>query len=183
MYHPAFKVIAPVRRQLAERKQRTIFNILGPLVNPARPTHQLVGVFDKTLVTKFAEVLRLLELQHALVVHGAGLDEFSTLGVNTCAEVWPAKIEFTERDFRRHPVKLEELAGGDPALNAGIVRAVLSGKDRGPKRDIVLLNSAAALVVGEVADNFEHGWERAVELIDSGAAIDRLERFIKASAG
>ena len=86
-YHPTFKMIAPIRHQLAARGQRTIFNILGPLVNPARPTHQLLGVFDRSLVPKFAEVLRLLGLQHALVVHGAGLDELSTLGVNTVAEL------------------------------------------------------------------------------------------------
>ncbi|MCG3150206.1 MAG: Anthranilate phosphoribosyltransferase [Verrucomicrobiae bacterium] len=190
LYHPAFKVIAPVRKRLAEQKQRTIFNVLGPLVNPAQPTHQLIGVFDKKLVPQFAEVLRLLGLKHAMVVHGDGLDEFSTMGVNTCAELWNGQIEFTERDYRVQstlwrgmPVKLAELAGDDPATNAGIVRAVLAGQDRGPKRDIVLLNAAAALVVGDVADNFEQGWQRAAELIDTGAALDRLERFVKASVG
>jgi len=189
-YHPAFKAIAPVRKQLAARRQRTIFNILGPLVNPAKPTHQLVGVFDRPLVPKFAEVLRLLDVKHALVVHGAGLDELSTRGVNTVAELWYGKIELTERDFRVPatlwrvvPVKPEELAGGDPMTNAGIVREILSGKDRGARRDIVLLNAAAALVVAEVADTFEQGWERATKLIDTGAAMDRLERFVKAAAG
>jgi anthranilate phosphoribosyltransferase len=188
LYHPAFKIIAPVRKKLAERKQRTVFNILGPLVNPARPTHQLVGVFDRTLVAKFAEVLRLLGRQHALVVHGDGLDELSTMGVNTVGEVWRNRIELTERDFRvphtlwrGTPVKLEELAGDDPATNASIVRNILAGKDRGPKRDIVLLNAAAALVVAEVVDGFERGWARAAELIDTGAALDRLERFVAAS--
>lgn len=185
-YHPAFKVIAPVRKQLAP--QRTVFNLLGPLVNPARPTHQLLGVFDRALVPKFAEVLRLLGLKHALVVHGAGLDELSTLGVNTVAEVWAGKVEYTERDYRVQPtlwrgmpVKLEELAGGDPVMNAGIVRDILTGKERGPKRDIVLLNSAAALVVGDVVDSFEQGWQLAVELIDSGKATDRLEKFVAVS--
>ena len=189
-YHPAFKAIAPVRKQLAVRRQRTIFNILGPLVNPAKPTHQLIGVFDRPLVLKFAEVLRLLDVKHGLVVHGAGLDELSTRGVNTVAELWHGKIELTERDFRVPatlwrvvPVKPEELAGGDPVTNAGIVREILSGKDRGARRDIVLLNAAAALVVAEVADTFEHGWQRAAELIDTGAAMDRLDRFVKASTG
>ena len=154
-YHPAFKVIAlAVRRKLAEQKQRTVFNILGPLVNPARPTHQLIGVFDRALVPKFAEVLRLLGLKHAMVVHGDGLDELSTMGVNTMAELWAGRIEQTERDFRvPHTswrgvtVKPEELTGGDPATNAAIVWDVLGGKDRGARRDIVLLNAAAALVV------------------------------------
>ena len=188
LYHPAFKIIAPVRQQLAARRQRTIFNILGPLVNPARPTHQLLGVIDRSLVPKFAEVLRLLGLQHALVVHGAGLDELSTLGINTVAELWHGKLELTERDFRVPatlwrvgPVKPAELAGGDPATNAGIVRGILAGTDRSARRDIVLLNAAAALVVAEVADTFEQGWQRAAELIDSGAAHDRLNRFVAVS--
>ena len=187
-YHPAFKIIAPVRKQLAAQRQRTIFNILGPLVNPARPTHQLLGVFDRDLVPKFAEVLRLLGLHHALVVHGAGLDELSTLGVNTVAELWHGKLEVTDRDFRVPatlwrvgPVKPEELAGGDPVTNAGIVQGILAGTDRGARRDVVLLNAAAALVVAEVADTFEQGWHRAAELIDSGAAHDRLNRFVAVS--
>ncbi len=187
-YHPAFKTIAPVRRKLAERKQRTVFNILGPLVNPARPTHQLVGVFERALVGRFAEVLRLLGLKHALVVHGDGLDELSTMGVNTMAEVWAGRIEETERDFRvPHTlwrgvtVKPGELAGGDPVTNAAIVRDVLGGKDRGARRDIVLLNAAAALVVAEKATDFTNGWNLAAELIDSGAALARVERFVEAT--
>ena len=187
-YHPAFKTIAPVRRKLAEGKQRTVFNILGPLVNPARPTHQLVGVFDRALVGRFAEVLRLLGLKHAMVVHGDGLDELSTMGVNTMAEVWAGRIEQTERDFRvPHTlwrgvtVKPGELAGGDPVTNAAIVRDVLGGKDRGARRDIVLLNAAAALVVAEKAADFTTGWNLAAELIDSGAALARVERFVEAT--
>jgi anthranilate phosphoribosyltransferase len=187
-YHPAFKAIAPVRRKLAEQKQRTVFNILGPLVNPARPTHQVIGVFDRALVPKFAEVLRLLGLKHAMVVHGDGLDELSTMGVNTMAELWAGRIEQTERDFRvPHTswrgvtVKPEELTGGDPATNAGIVRDVLGGRDRGARRDIVLLNTAAALVVAEKAGDFTSGWNLAAELIDSGAARERLERFVEAT--
>jgi anthranilate phosphoribosyltransferase len=187
-YHPAFKAISPVRRKLAERKQRSVFNILGPLVNPAHPTHQLVGVFDRALVGKFAEVLRLLEVKHALVVHGDGLDELSTLGVNTMAELWAGRIEQTERDFRvPHTswrgvvVKPEELFGGDAATNAGIVRDILSGKDRSPRRDIVLLNAAAALVVAEKVADFASGWNAAVELIDSGGAQEKLERFVEAT--
>jgi anthranilate phosphoribosyltransferase len=187
-YHPAFKSIAPVRRKLAERKQRTVFNILGPLVNPARPTHQLVGVFERALVGKFAEVLRLLEVKHALVVHGDGLDELSTLGVNTMAELWAGRIEHTERDFRvPHTswrgvvVKPEELFGGDATTNAGIVRDVLAGKDRSARRDIVLLNTAAALVVAEKVTDFASGWNVAAELVDSGAALEKLDRFVEAT--
>jgi len=188
LYHPAFQVIAPVRKKLAERRQRTVFNVLGPLVNPARPTHQLVGVFDRTLVTRYAEVLRLLGLKHALVVHGDGLDELTLCGVNTVAEVWGGRVELTERDFRvphtlwrGAEVKPEELAGGDPATNAQIVRDVLGGVDRGARRDIVLLNAGAALVVSNVADSFEQGWKRAAELIDSGAARLKLKQFVEAT--
>jgi len=187
-YYPAFKIIAPVRRALAERKQRTVFNILGPLVNPARPTHQLVGVFDRALVGRFTEVLRLLGLKHAMVVHGDGLDELSTTGVNVMAEIWAGRIEQTERDFRvPHSswrgvtVKPEELVGGNPSANAVIVRDVLGGKDRGARRDIVLLNAAAALVVAERATDFAGGWALAAELIDSGKACQRLERFVEES--
>ena len=188
LYHPAFKVIASVRKQLAAQKQRTIFNLLGPLVNPARPTHQLVGVFDKALIHRYAEVLQLLGLKHALVVHGDGLDELSIMGPNTVAEVWGGRIEETVRDFRvphsqwrGMEVKLAELAGGDPQANARIVRGVLSGKDCGARRDIVLLNAAAALVVSDKVDDFESGWQRAAELIDSGAALDKLKQFIAAT--
>jgi anthranilate phosphoribosyltransferase len=188
LYHPAFKAIASVRKQLAAQKQRTVFNLLGPLVNPARPTHQLVGVFDKALIRRYAEVLQLLGLKHALVVHGDGLDELSIMGPNTVAEVWGGRIEDTVRDFRvPHSqwrgveVKLAELAGGDPQANARIVRGVLSGKDRSARRDIVLLNAAAALVVSDKVDDFESGWQRAAELIDSGAALDKLKQFIAAT--
>jgi anthranilate phosphoribosyltransferase len=188
LYHPSFKAIAPVRKQLAAQEQRTVFNLLGPLVNPARPTHQLVGVFDKALVSRYAEVLRLLGLKHALVVHGDGLDELSIMGPNTVAEVWAGRIEETVRDFRvlysqwrGVEVKLAELAGGDPPANARIVRDVLGGRDRGARRDIVLLNAAAALVVSDKVDGFESGWQRAVELIGSGAALAKLEQFVAAT--
>lgn len=187
-YHPAFKKIAPVRKKLAERKQRTVFNILGPLVNPARPTHQLIGIFDPALVHRYAEALRLMGVKRALVVHGDGLDEFSTCGVNTVAELRDGRIEETMRDFRvlnterLMKVKLSELAGGDPPHCAEIVREVLSPARRGgPRRDIVLLNAAAALVVSEVANDFGQGWQRAAELIDSGAALEKLERFVEAT--
>jgi anthranilate phosphoribosyltransferase len=187
-YHPAFKQIAPVRKQLAEQKQRTVFNLLGPLVNPARPTCQVIGVFDRTLVPKYAEVLRLLGLKHALVVHGNGLDELTTLGPNTIAELWGGRVELSEKTFDFKPSGIElsaptlkQLAGGDPATNAQIIRNVLAGADRGPKRDIVLLNAAAALMVAGKANGFPDGWLRAAELIDSGAARTKLDQFVAAT--
>jgi anthranilate phosphoribosyltransferase len=127
-------------------------------------------------------------LKRAMVVHGDGLDEFSTMGVNTVAELWGGRVEETVRDFRVPESELQvmkvkpaELAGGDPAANAQVVRDVLSGKDRGPRRDIVLLNAAAALVVSEAAHDFAQAWQRAAQSIDSGAALEKLTRFIEAS--
>jgi anthranilate phosphoribosyltransferase len=184
-FHPAFKKIAPVRKKLAEQKQRTVFNLLGPLLNPARPTHQVVGVFDRTLVRRYADVLQLLGLKHALVVHGDGLDEFTTLGPNTIAELWGSRIEESVKTFAFRPSDIEvsaptlkSLAGDDPVTNAQIVRNVLAGNDRGPKRDIVLLNAAAALVVAEKATDFATGWTMAAELIDTGAATEKLRQFV-----
>lgn len=176
LYHPAFKKIAPVRKKLAERKQRTVFNILGPLVNPARPTHQLVGIFDRALVPKYAEVLRLLGLQRFLVVHGDGLDELSVCGPNITAGL---ALELPALHAPRST--LDALAGGDPAANAQIVREVLGGKDRGPRRDIVLLNAAAALVVSDKVNSFESGCKLAAQMIDSGAANEKLARFVQTS--
>lgn len=188
-FHPAFRKIAPVRKRLAEQKQRTVFNILGPLVNPAKPTHQVVGIFDRTLTGKYAEVLRLLGVKRAFVVNGDGLDEFSTMGPNYVAELWGGRIEETVRDFRvpasqlrLMPVLPTELAGGDPAQNAEIVREILVRKQCGPKRDIVLLNAAAALVVAGRVDDFAAGWQLAAERIDSGAAGEKLARFVEATA-
>jgi anthranilate phosphoribosyltransferase len=188
LYHPAFKKIAPVRKKLAERKQRTVFNILGPLVNPCRPTHQLIGVFEPGLVSRYAEVLRFLGVRHALVVHGDGLDEFTTLGPNHIAELWGNRIEVTEKRFSYQPSDLrlsapdlKALAGDDPATNARIIRQILGNKDRGPKRDLVLLNAAAALVVAEKVASYDDGWTLAAELIDSGAALAKLDAFVAAT--
>ncbi len=186
LYHPAFKSITPVRKKLAEQKQRTVFNILGPLVNPAKPTHQIVGIFDKSRVAVYARVLGLIGLQRALVVHGDGLDELTTLGVNTAVEWRDGRA--TSMDvampalFRPNPT-LAELAGGDPSENAGIVRAVLSGKERGARRDIVQLNAAAALYVAGKANDLAGGWTLAGLLLDDGTALRKLEEFIAASNG
>lgn len=174
VFHPAFKAIAPVRKKLA---QRTIFNILGPLLNPARPTHQLVGVFNPLLVPTFAEVLRMTGLTRALVVHGAGMDELSVHGLNTLAELRDGKIQQSELQM---PETQGDLRGGDAAANATIVRDILGGKERGSKREIVLLNAGAALMVASLAENIEAGTKRAGELIDTGAAMEKLTRFIEA---
>lgn len=174
VFHPAFKVLAPVRKKLA---QRTIFNILGPLLNPARPTHQLVGVFDRSLVPTFAEVLRLTGMVRALVVHGEGMDEFSLDGLNTVAELRDGRIQKSELRMQSDE---GDLSGGDAAANAKIVRDILGGKERGSKREIVLLNAGAALMVAGVVESIDAGRERAGELIDTGAAAEKLARFVEA---
>lgn len=188
LFHPAFKHIGPARRLCAERGQRTLFNFLGPLLNPARPTCQLVGVSRPTVCEPIAQTLKTLGLRRAMVVCGqvttsggsevAHLDELSTLGSNTIAEFHHDRgfscTEWSASDFPLQPACLDDLAGGDAAQNAQIIRNVLAGTDRGPRRDAVLLNAAAALVVAGVVRSMVEGWDLAGELIDSGKATAKL---------
>ncbi|HEX3716334.1 MAG TPA: anthranilate phosphoribosyltransferase [Verrucomicrobiae bacterium] len=190
-YHPAFKEIGPARRLCGERGQKTIFNYLGPLLNPARPALQLIGVPHPRLCLPIATVLQSLEVRRGMVVSGAvptggdetrNLDELSTLGENTVVEfhhpcALAASSLFPE-NFPIQPAALSDLAGGDRETNAEIVRRVLRGEERGPKRDSVLLNAAAALFVAEKSRSLAEGWERAAEVIDSGRAFAKLEALI-----
>jgi len=170
-YHPAFKHIAPARKLCAERGQRTIFNLLGPLLNPARPCEPI------------AQVLQSLGVRRAMVVCGsvsaAGfLDELSTLGENTIAEFYQERgftvSATTPEQLPLQPVELADLLGGDKNANAKIVRDILSGRERGPKRDAVLLNAAAALFVAGRAKSLADGWDLAGETIDGGRAAAKL---------
>ena len=148
-YHPAVKVIAPVRKRLAAEGSPTIFNLLGPLLNPARPPHQLIGLFSSAILDKYAEALALLQRRRGWVVHGSGMDELSITGLNDIREVMPPAI----RTFQvipalgLRPATLEELRGGDRARNAAILTGILAGEIRGAPRDLVLLNAAAAFVI------------------------------------
>lgn len=182
-YHPAFKHIGPARKLCAERGQRTIFNFLGPLLNPARPSAQLIGVPQPRLCEPIARVLQSLGIRRGMVVSGSVeksrfLDELSTLGETTIAEFYQDRAlsnsTFQPLGLPLQPAQLSDLAGGDSAANAQIIRRILSGEDRGPKRDAVLLNAAAALVVAGSAKSFDHGWNFAAELIDSGKAAAKL---------
>ena len=174
-HHPAMRHAMPVRRELAAR---TVFNVLGPLTNPAGAGRQLVGVYAPDLAETMAGVLALLEAEHALVVHGAGgIDELSPAGENLVFEVAGGEV----RSFAVDPAELgldrcdpADLAGGDPEANAAALRGVLSG-DRGPRRDAVLLNASAALLVAGLADDLREGLDLAAETVDSGAALERLE--------
>ncbi len=182
MYHPAMKYAIGPRRELATR---TIFNILGPLTNPANATHQVIGVPNIDLTFQMAEVLGELGSTAAFVVHGTtddgrGVDELVTSGVNLIShlrngEVWIS--ELTATDLGLAPASLDDLVGGDAGTNAAITRGILSGELHGPKRDVVLLNAAAALATEN--RDWEAGLTAAAESIDSGAAQDSLNRFIE----
>jgi anthranilate phosphoribosyltransferase len=181
-YHPAFRQIAPARRLCGERGQRTIFNYLGPLLNPARPALQLAGVPRPELCLTLAGVLQSLGLRRAMVVCGATpggpLDELSTLGETTVAEFYQPRAVAASTlppwNFPLQPATLADLAGGDREANAEIIRRLLRGEDRGPRRDALLLNGAAALFVAEKCRSLADGWELAAELIDSGKALAKL---------
>jgi anthranilate phosphoribosyltransferase len=190
-YHPAIKQIAPARRLCGERGQRTIFNFLGPLLNPARPTAQLVGVPRPELCVPIATVLGSLRVHSAMVVCGSVydggterfLDELSTLGNNLVAH-WQGIITGGTLSLKEFPIQLAtlaDLAGGDRKANAEIVRRLLYGEERGAKRDAVLLNCAAAMKVSEKCSSWMGGWHAAAELIDSGKAGNKLKELIAAS--
>jgi len=193
-YHPAFKHIAPARKLCAERGQRTIFNFLGPLLNPVRPSAQLMGVPRPELCEPIARVLQSLGVRRAMVVCGivkatapgasgpvAHLDELSTLGNNTIAEFYQehgfATSTLDPNQFPLQAVKLDDLLGGDRNTNAEIIRRILQGDDHGPKRDAVLLNAGAALFVAGRTRSIGEGWELAAEVIASGRARAKLEEL------
>jgi anthranilate phosphoribosyltransferase len=165
-----------------------VFNLLGPLTNPAGARRQVIGVYSAGLVEPIAHVLLQLGTEHALVVHGAGgVDELTPVGENSVAEVRDGTVRtYTidphELSTGAVPATPEELkVGGEPAENAAIIRTVLDG-ERGPRRDAVILNAGAALLVAGLADHLEAGIERAVEAIDSGAAGDTLDRLVEFTA-
>jgi len=187
-YHPAFKNISPARKLCAERGQRTIFNLLGPLLNPARPSAMLVGVPRLELCEPLAHVLQSLGIRRAMVVCGkvpdvGFLDELSTLEENTIAEFYQERgftVSTTlPESFPLQPATLADLLGGDKIANAKIVREILSGQERGPKRDAVLLNAAAALFVAGKTKSLAEGWNLAGETIDSGRAGAKLAELAR----
>lgn len=176
-HHPAMKHAIGPRRELGVR---TIFNILGPLTNPANATHQVMGVFSPDLTEPIAYVLGRLGVRAAFVVHGAdGLDELSTTGVSQVSHLRLGEVTtfaLDPLDLGIPRAHLRDLVGGAPEENAAMLRAILAGEDRGPKRDIVLLNAAAALCTED--GDWQTGLARARESIDSGAALAKLNAFI-----
>jgi anthranilate phosphoribosyltransferase len=186
-YHPAFKNIAPARKLCAERGQRTVFNLLGPCLNPARPSAQLVGVPRPEFCEPIARVLQALGIRRGMVVSGAAgeawLDEISTLGPTHIAEFYQDR-GFNQsilhpEDFGLSIASIADLRGGDKKTNAEIIRRVLRGEDRGPKRDAVLMNAGAAFFVAGAAASISEGMEKAAVVIESGAAWRKLSALAR----
>jgi anthranilate phosphoribosyltransferase len=182
-YHVAMKYVAPVRTELGIR---TIFNILGPLVNPAGARMELLGVYDESLVEPLARVLKNLGVRSALVVYGQdGLDEISMSAPTTVCELRHGAFTtrvITPEDFGLTRSEKSDLLGGDPAENAAITRAILDG-ETGPKRDAVILNSAAAIYIANLSMTFDDAIAQAKAMIDSGRARLQLDRFVALSQG
>jgi len=182
VFHGAMKNVAPVRKQLGVR---TVFNILGPLISPADIKHQVYGIYDPALTEKLAGVLKELGTKRALVVHGMdGLDELSTLGKTKVSELKGGTIETyytAPEDWGLKTADREQLSGGGPEENAEVILAVLSGKEKGPKRDIVCLNAAAAIYVGEKAGSIKDALKLAKASIDSGRALEKLKKLAEVS--
>lgn len=180
-YHSAMKYVAPVRRELGVR---TIFNILGPLANPAGATLQLLGVYDENLMEPLAKVLQNLGVKRAMVVHGHdGLDEITLTTTSTICEIADGRLNsyfITPEQFGLSRCRQEDLTGGSPTENAAIAREILSG-EKGAKRDTVLLNAACCLYMGKNDITMRQCVQLAAELIDSGKALQKLEQFIAAT--
>ncbi|MBQ8655427.1 MAG: anthranilate phosphoribosyltransferase [Clostridia bacterium] len=180
-YHTSMKYVAAIRRELGFR---TVFNILGPLTNPASPRRQLLGVYDEYLVEPLAQVLISLGLERGMVVHGQDkLDEISLSAPTTVCEFkdgWFKTYVIKPEDFGFERCQKSDLVGGTPEENAAITRAILAG-EKGHKRNAVLMNAGAALYIGGRADTLQDGVKLAAELIDSGRAAATLEKLIEVS--
>ena len=181
-YHIAMKYVAPIRKELGIR---TVFNILGPLSNPAGANMELMGVFDQSLVEPLAQVMAKLGVTKGMVVFGQDkLDEISMSAPTSVCEIkdgWFQSYEITPEQFGYIRCSKDDLVGGTPAENAEITKAILKGEEKGTKRQAVCLNAGAALYIAGKAETMEAGVRMAEELIDSGAALKKLEEFIQES--
>ena len=181
MFHPAMKYVQPIRKGLGFR---TVFNILGPLANPANAAAQVMGVADENLMQIVAEALKLLGTRYAMVVHGDGMDEISTLTTTKILELKKGQIaskELNPKDFGFALASIEELKVTDAKTSAKVLRDILSGKESGPSKDIVVLNAAAAIIAGGLADNFASAIELAGASVSEGRALACLEKLIEVS--
>jgi anthranilate phosphoribosyltransferase len=180
-FHPAMKFVQPIRKSL---DFRTAFNILGPLANPAGVTAQVMGVAEEALLDRICETLKMLGAKRAMVVHGQGMDEISTLGTTHIRQLIDGTVttvKFDPSDFGISEPSIDELRTGDAITNAGIIRDILSGKDKGPRKDIVVLNAAAAIIVAGIADDFAKAIELAKASISDGKALECLEKLVEIS--
>lgn len=181
-HHASMKNVAPVRKEMGER---TMFNILGPLTNPANSSFQLLGVYDVSLVEKLAEVLSNLGVTRGFAVCGSdGLDEITLTGPTHCCEIREGTFrsyDITPEQFGMTRCELSELVGGTPEDNARITRDILSGKETGAKRDIVVLNAGAAIYLGKTGITLQEGIKEAAEVIADGRAFAKLEEFVAAT--
>lgn len=180
-YHSSMKYVGAIRKELGIR---TVFNILGPLTNPAHPNHMILGVYDEYLLEPLAKVMLSLGIKAGMVIYGQDcLDEFSLSAPTSVCEFrdgWFRRYEVTPEEFGFTRCQKTDIRGGDPAENAQVTRDILNGAT-GPKTDIVLLNAGAAIYVGGKADSIKAGIEKARELITSGAAKKKLEEFCQLS--
>jgi anthranilate phosphoribosyltransferase len=181
LYHPAFKAVAAVRRALAQEGSATIFNLLGPLLNPARPDFQLAGVFDSKLLPIYAESFKLLGRKRAWAVHGTGgLDEVSTLGPSDVHAIGPGGAQrfcIQPETLGLARANIEDLRGGDAQRNAESIEGVLRGSERGARREIISLNAACALVVAGISDDLVAALQRSGQALDDGSAHAVLTRL------
>jgi anthranilate phosphoribosyltransferase len=180
-FHPAMRSVQPIRKSL---DFRTAFNILGPLANPAKVKAQVMGVADVDLLPRIAEALKILGVRRAMIVHGQGMDEISLLGKTKVIELRDGAVtsmELDPADFGIAQASIDELGSGDAIANAAVVRDILTGKDKGPRRDIVVLNAAAAIVVADLAEDLRQAITLAEYAIDGGKALDCLEKLIEVS--
>ena len=179
-YHIAMKYVAPIRKELGIR---TVFNILGPLSNPAGANMELMGVFDQSLVEPLAQVMMKLGVNRGMVVFGQdSLDEISMSAPTSVCEIkdgWFQSYEITPEQFSYTRCSKEELAGGTPEENAEITKAIVNGTEKGPKRQAVCMNAGAALYIAGKAESLEAGVKMAENLIDSGAAAAKLREFVE----
>ncbi len=177
VFHPAMKAVIGPRKELG---MRTIFNVLGPLTNPAGADAQIVGVYDPDLVPVLARALAQMDVERAMVVHGSGLDEITIHDETTVAEISGEEVTeytLTPADLGIEQASIDAVAGGTPGENAADMEAIVTGEERGPKRDIILANAGAALYVAGEAESLEAGVDRAAEAIDSGSAEEKLDEL------
>lgn len=180
-FHPAMKFVQPIRKNLGFR---TVFNLLGPLANPAGAAAQVLGVADENLMQTIADALKLLGCRYAMVVHSNGMDEISTAAQTKIIELKKGKItrkKLNPKNLGFRPATVEQLKVTDAKTSAKVLTDILGGREKGPRKDIVILNAAAAIIAGNLADDFGQAIDTAKNSIDSGSAMACLKKLVEIS--